>query len=789
MRRRAYLTCALLVAALAVAGSAAVAGALDGRPIREIRFSGLERLAEETLRFYLGVEEGKPYDEAAVNGKIHDLWGRQLIDDIEVVAEELADGVALSVRVVERPVLRSIEYQGLKRVSRTDVVERISKDRLRVREGDSLNLGELRRLQAVIEDLYEEKGFRLAKADFTIERVSAGDRKVIFTVDEGDKVRIEDIDFEGNTVFGDRRLRWVMDKTKESGFITRLFKKDIYKSAAIEEDLEKVREIYRKAGYKNVVLGEPRIDVQARRPGAETLKEQKRRLFLTIPVEEGTRWKLGEITINGNDRFSDEVLLRQFKRPRGGWLRSNAVGDGIEAIRELYQNTGHLFAQVQPEIKERGREVADLLVYIDEGDQFSVGRIEFEGNTKTRDKVLRREMGIQEGMVLNSGALRNSLLRIRQLEFFRVDEEDPVAFEFDNEAKTVDLQIKGEEGDRTELMFGGGFSEIDGFFGQFQFRSRNFLGRGETLGVSIQSGRRQDVFDLSYLVPWFLDKPQSVGLQLFNRKLDFSLFTGQALRSSTRGATLTYGRNLSLFRSISTSYSRYDQEDEQRRLVGGQLVDSRFERDVSTVRLAHVFDKRDSRLQPTVGYRYSTTLEYAGGFLGGSTSFIRPQTTFTLYKPLTKQRMKTVAAFNLELGYIEPFGGRDLFFLDRFYLGGESSMRGFRFRSIWVRDDAGNTLIDNLGFPLGGDKFLQLNLEYIFLVGGPFRVLLFGDAGNVFAEFQDYDLGNLRYTAGVELQINVPIFGAPLRFIYAFNLEPFPDDRFETFQFSVGPSF
>ena len=160
-------------------------------------------------------------------------------------------------------------------------------------------------------------------------------------------------------------------------------------------------------------------------------------------------------------------------------------------------------------------------MHVDEGDQYKVGRIEFQGNTKTRDKVIRRNMGVQEGRLLNAGALRNSLLRIRQLEFFKVDEEDPVQFDFDNEEKEVNLNIKGEEGDRTELLFGGGFSELDGLFGQFQFKTRNFLGRGETLAASLQSGRRQDVFDISYFIPFFLDRPQNVGIQAFQRRLDY----------------------------------------------------------------------------------------------------------------------------------------------------------------------------------------------------------------------------------------------------------------------------
>ena len=151
--------------------------------------------------------------------------------------------------------------------------------------------------------------------------------------------------------------------------------------------------------------------------------------------------------------------------------------------------------------------------------------------------------------------------------------------------------------------------------------------------------------------------------------------------------------------------------------------------------------------------------------------------------------MGSVGALNVEFGYIRPFAGDELFFLDRFSLGGESSVRGFEFRSIWARDENGVTLLDDFGFPLGGDRFVQLNFELIFLVGGPFRLIGFADAGNVFVNSDDLSNFDMRYSTGIELQVNVPLFGAPLRFIYAQNLDPFPDDRFETFQFSIGPSF
>ncbi|MCP4201380.1 MAG: outer membrane protein assembly factor BamA [bacterium] len=766
-----------------------LAQGLAGKPIREIRYEGLDSLAPETLDFYLEIAAGKVYDPTALNRKIHDLWDKKLVDDIATEASAVDGGVLLVVSVRERAILRSVEYVGLKRVSRSDIADRIARDNVRVREGDPLNLGELNRLKALIEDLYKEKGYRLAEAVYELETVSGTERRATYTIDEGDKIRISEIDFEGNTVFSDRLLKLSMRKTKESGPIARVFKKDVYKPATLEEDLEKVRKRYKKAGYKNVVVGDPKAEVKATRPDATDPDKQRRRLVVTVPLEEGNRWRLGEIRVEGAEKFEPELLRAQFPKPNGGWLRSTIIEEGVETINNVYQNSGHIYARVDTEIEEVTEDTADLVVKVTEGDRYTVGRIEFEGNRKTRDKVLRRSMGLQESMVMNSGALKNSLLRIRQLEYFTVDDNDPVQIDVDNEDKTVDLTVKGAEGDRTEMQFGAGFSELDGFFGTFSFRTRNFMGRGETLGVSVQSGGRQDVLDLSYFVPWFLDRPQSVGIQLFLRELDFDFLVGQRIRQETKGGTLTYGRNLGLFRNLSLSYSLFDSLDQQQIDGVSGPIDLTTDRRVSSLRLSHSFDRRDSRFEPTRGRSYNIGLEYAGDFLGGDTDFIRPRAGFNIYLPVTREGLHTVAGLNVEAGYIEALGDRPLFSLDRFFLGGENSIRGFQPRTLWVRDKDGNTVLDEFGRPLGGETFLQMNLEYHFVLGGPFRLLAFADFGGVFAKDQSFDYSLMRHSLGVELRVLVPIFGAPLRFIYALNPDEYPDDRFRKFQFSIGTTF
>ena len=221
----------------------------------------------------------------------------------------MAGGVKLHIKLKERAVLRSIVYEGLKRIGNTDITDRIVKDRIRVHEGEPIDFGELTRLKVTLEDMYREKGYRFAEIKYRLEEVTPGEQRVTYSVDEGDRVRIRKITFKGNSVYGDWRLRWSMRKTAQTNLISRFLKHDIYNPATAREDLDKVRDLYRSVGYKNVIVSDPEIVVKALNPNAVNTKDKKRRLFLTVPIEEGQRYKFGDISIEGN-KYTDEQLLR-----------------------------------------------------------------------------------------------------------------------------------------------------------------------------------------------------------------------------------------------------------------------------------------------------------------------------------------------------------------------------------------------------------------------------------------------------------------------------------------------
>ena len=803
----------LFLAALLLASPSA-AQLLVGRPITSVEYTGVETLSEESLSYYLDLEAGKPWDPGRLNDRIKELWEREFVDDISVEAVAEGEGVGVRVTITERPLLTSLDYDGLKKLKRSDIGDMTDRERISVYEGLPLDLGEVARLEQAIKKLYEERGFRFAGIHVEVQDAGLGEKRVLITVDEGGRVKIGQVDFEGNEVFSAGKLRRQMEKTKKSNLLTRIRKRDVFNSATVEEDLDKVKDLYRRFGYKDVEVGEPELEVIERKPNAERLEGRKRQLALVVPIEEGPRWKLGEIDVEGAEVLPEGLLRQMFKEPQGGWLRSDLIDEGVEQIGELYRNSGYIFADVKLEIVEREDLVADLLVTVQENDQFRVGRLEFTGNERTRDRVLRRQMLLKEGDVFNSGMLRTSLLRLSQLEYYVVNEDDPVEVNYDTGDQKVDLVVKGTEAGQTEVQFGGGYSELDGFFVQSALRTRNFLGRGETVGVSIQTGRYRDIFDVSYYMPWVKDRPQNVGIQLFNRETDFDLLADQRYRSKEAGGVISFGRQFRRWELVQLAYSNMDIESyqsqtfyffenpEEQEDTMSDTIEQAFQFNRSSLTATYQYDSHNSRLEPTQGKRLIASLEYAGGLLGGESFFIRPSLTAAITVPLTRGAWRSVGRANLQLGYIKPFGTddagglRQLFFLDRYLLGGENSLRGFAFRSIWVRDpETGRTLLDANGFPQGGSKSVVINLEHHTLVNGPFRVVAFFDAGNVYGDDQDVDFSHMRMSAGIELRVNVPILGAPLRFIYATNLNPLDSlggldrERFDSFDFSIGTSF
>jgi outer membrane protein insertion porin family len=778
-----------------------------GPVIGKVEVVGGTTVSPETVEYYLGVAEGDPYDPQTIAKNFHRFWDSGLLEDLKVEVEELGEGkVKLIVTVKERAKVTEFEFKGNKKLATSTLKEKLDTAGISLRRNVPLRTSELSRIRRTLLEEYAKEGYLSATVEPVVEPVGPNAVKVTFVVDEGAKVRIGEIRFEGNQVFSDARLRRAMKKIKERSLLRPWGKKIIWNKENWGEDSENLKKLYLNHGYKDVVIGEPRVELVAKNPEAPTQAKKKYTTVVTIPVEEGRQYRMVSLRIEGATVFPEEKLRKLYELKLPSVYNYSQVEAGNEAVRTLYQSKGYIYAYTNQVLltREGTEDELDVVVRVYEGDRWRLGRLEFSGNSKTQDKVLRREFRLFEGDFMNMTAFKRSVFKVNQLGYFKLT-EDPVAFDFDAERKLVNVTIKGQEVGRTDIQFGAGYSELDRFFLQFMFNTRNFLGRGETLGVSVQSGTRADTYSLSFSEPYFLDKRQFVGGSIY--KTNYDLLTQQR---HAKGLSAIWGVNIGDFSTFSLSYG-YEDVFAKFAVVrtvpaGGEprgphrrplpppyknipapaLYFEQATGVTSAFTPAFGFDSRDDPFDPNQGWSSFVRVRTAGGILGGDFNYVRPEAGVSVFYPASR---RVILAANLEGGYIRPFAGSRIPLYDRYFLGGERSLRGFSYYSVVPRKANGEFFLTPNGSRMGGDRYLQLNLEYQIKLGGPLKLIFFSDIGNTWHEQQGWQLGLLRYSAGAELRITLPIFQAPLRFIYGVNLKPFPDEKRTDFQFSIGSTF
>ncbi len=778
------------------------------------RVVGYQTVSPDTIAHYLGIKIGERYDPEKVRQNFAALWETGLLENAKIEAEPSPSGVTLVVTVEERPIVKDVDFVGNKKLTSSQIKDRLKEAKLTVRAGAPLSLRDVARARSAIAEYYLEQGFRSASVDYRIEDISKTEKKIVFLIDEGDKVKIESITFTGNTAVSAQALRNAMHKTKVATFWRILSDDTVYNQANYEADVESIKGLYQSKGYKDVVVKDPILDVYITNPTAKPTKI-KRRVRITVPIVQGEMFYTNTITIarieqNGQVADPPEVsvypgplLLKQFPDlPPGSILNRDHIVEGLAAIEAMYKSRGYIYWFADPVYTEVDKNRVDVQVRIFEGEKFYLGRLEVQGNTQTRDKVIRREFGLDEGDVMDMEAVKKSIQKISQLGYFKLGEEPQ--FGVRAEEKKIDITLKGSETSRNEIQFGAGYSGFDGFFGQFSFQTRNFLGRGEIIGVSAQIGKTSNYFDLSYTIPWFMDKNQSVGASLFRRKVVYVSQTEQR-----QGGTVFYGKGLGLFDSASVLYSYQDITASYPARAAptppGQpgpppkFVDTSGTSSALTP--AYRYDSRNDPMNPTKGFRLFAAVEIAPAFFGGTNAFIKPTLGSTIYIPVRVPR-NAILALNAEVGFVTAVNGTNLQVFERFQLGGEQSMRGFSQGAIVpLHPDTNVVFTDVDGRILGGNKFFVINVEYQFLTIGPGTLLAFVDFGNNYYDTQSFDLTNIRSAFGMELRVFLPIFQAPLRFIYAINLHPVqPLDQFgfpianltekkSGFTFSIGRTF
>ena len=670
------------------------------------------------------------------------------------------------------------------------IEEKLKEKGVAVRLDSFLDPGTLKRVASVVRELYAEKGYQYAEVAPQIKEVEGPKLvHITFNIVEGPKVAIRDVEFIGNRDVPDDALAKVLKENKAEGLLTLMNGKGTFKEDKFAEDAQAIVDYYRDRGYINVQVGQPVLKVLDDSGDGRTRWVQMR-----IPVTEGKRHAVGDLTFEGNTIVNAEALRRLFKTRTGDRYSQKDIRKGLETAREVYGSGGYFEFTAYPDLKPRseqsGEPIVDVTIRVDEGKQYFINRITFAGNTHTRDPVVRRELALVEAGVFNTQALKSSVQRLNQLGYFKALDAEGVKVEKAEGADNkVDIELKVEEQNRNQISFGAGASQNEGFFGNASFTTTNFLGRGESVTVSLQKGSRANNYQIAFSEPFILGRPITMGVALFSRKIDYrisstevdyseartgvNLTTGVPLRRFTRGF-VTYGYEV-VDTSASNALATALESDSS---VSAAFLLAEGRHTESSITPSIVHNTVDNPFVPRSGMRLTGRYQYAGGFLGGTSDFIKPDVEAIFYRPVSR---RTALGIRAQAGLVRNYGSNELPYYLRYFLGGETQIRGTDIRSVGP--------MNANGVALGGTKFVLFNAEYYFDVAPQVRALLFHDAGQAFSEEQRINLRQLRTSSGAELRVTLPVIGVPFRLIYAWNIYRDTSQPARTFKFAVGTTF
>jgi outer membrane protein insertion porin family len=686
--------------------------------VEDIQVHGNRRIPNETIKARMFTRSGDVYDPQALDRDFNSLWNTGYFDDLRFERQDTAKGgVIIQVYVTEKPTIRQINYVGLSSVSQTDVLDRFKKDKVGLTQESQYDPTKVKKAEVVIKDLLSEHGRQFATIRTEIHKIPPNAVSIDFVVKEGPKVKVGRIKIEGNKKLSSRQVRSAMKNTKPIGIPHSLILENLfartYDASKLDEDAERVRFFYQTKGYFKVLVDDPKTKIRDTKPGFPYLgKHGGKVVDITVPIEEGAQYRLGTITFKGNPAgYNIKVLRAQFPIKDGDIFNRESIGKGLDNLRKAFGTLGYInFSSVPAQTIDEEKKTVSLDVDLDLGKQFYVRRIEFTGNSTTRDKVIRRELALEEGNLYNSHLWEVSLLRLNQLDYFqplKVDEDSVVTQ--NAQEGTVDLTLKVKEKGKNSIGLQGGVSGLAGSFVGLNYQTNNFLGLGETLSFSANVGNLQRSIMFGFTEPYAFDRPLQLGFTVYTSRYDYnaaknySLLTGtnlnlpsdvlntlQNFSQSQTGFTvsasypikrsfkrvgLSYSYQLSSIQTFSTASQQYF---EAINFDGVSGPNSLRGIRTSSVTPSFTYNTINSPFMPTSGTSIFIGGEFAG--LGGNVNTIRPITEYKHWIPVNKHRNSV--GFRVQGSFIAGYNGKVAPPYQRFYLGGENDLRGFDIRTV-----------------------------------------------------------------------------------------------------------
>jgi outer membrane protein insertion porin family len=772
--------------------------------IEAIEFRGARRVPADTLRAMIFSRRGDKLDEDVLRRDFMALWNTGRFDDVRLEVEPGKTGQIVRFVLQERQMVRSIKYEGIKSVTVSEILDRFKERRVGLTVESLYEPGKVQRAKVVLQEFLAERGRQFAEVEPELRRIPPASLEVTFRVKEGPKVKVGKIDIQGNQAFSDRAVIRAMKNLRPIGIPRSILFENLFSKAydlgKLEEDKDRMRNFYQERGYFTAKALGHRVTVRdvgggwfrvplfySNRPG--------KRADVTVEVEEGRLYRLNRINFVGMKLFRTPELIGQdvFQMRPGEIFSTAKLRKGLEELRKLYGQFGYIDMVPEPDFELLpNSDRLNLVLNIDEGKQFIVRRIDFQGNTTTRDKVIRRELLLDEGDMFNTRLWELSILRLNQLGYFEMlKQEEAADIKRDTRTNTVDITLKVKERGKNSVGLQGGVSGIAGSFIGFNYSTNNFLGLGETLSLDSQLGDRIRSVSFGFTEPYFLDRPIQLGFTIYTQRFNFdqgrevsllsgrnlipifealgkdnllnyvsngrgfTVFTSYPLRRTFARVGLTYGYDVSNITTLTAASQTYFQYLNFQGLGGpNSLTGIR----TSKIIPSYSYNTVNHPLTPTAGKSLFIATEFAGSILGGNVNMIRPTISTTYFRGGFKRGH--VIGMRLMGSFVTGYGGKLSPPFSRFYMGGEQDVRGFEIwgispwafvpdeRAVVVRNDDGSARTQKVirdgqevfeavtqRIPVytpvfvGGDTQAVGNFEYRIPIAGPVTLAAFFDAG------------------------------------------------------------
>ncbi|MBN1197049.1 MAG: outer membrane protein assembly factor BamA [Candidatus Aminicenantes bacterium] len=757
-------------------------GLAHAENIDQIEIRGNQKVSRDTILFYMKSSPGGPLSQDILLRDFRSLWDTGFFSNIRIELEQEQGTNTVIVTVEENRTIASITYDTGKKIKQDAINEKLQENNIVLSTLSYFDPAKVKRVERIITDLMVEKGYNNGKVNVIARDKGKDQVDLTIKVEPGPKTRIGAIVFSGldRKKLSPRFLRKGLKNNKPHGLFSAIGGKDVYDEKGIQEDLENIRERMQQKGFLEAKVGTPEFSLYRRH---NLFGKIRKMLRITIPVELGPRYRLGEVQVQGNKIIRSEFLKNQLKMDKGDVFNIKKRNDAIEAMRKLYYSLGYFYCQVVPtENLDPIKKVADLTFTIQENDIVYLGRLEFVGNTFTKDHVIRREWFLREGYRLNINLLEDSIRRMKQLGLVTVEKMPEIKPDAEDPQK-INLLVEVQELNRQSINFNVGFSGYDGLFIAAGYSTQNFLGMGETFALSFQQGTRSKNYRFAFTEPWLFNSPASLGIEVYRTSYEFpALYTqhseGFNISTSTRfwrywGASLVYSLQRIEISDIdpdldfSNPYSYYY-------YTGGK-------RTLSSLSPTIYYSTVDSPIFPRSGTKYLANYRYSGGFLGGDIDLHKVKLEFVKFTPLWKRRH--TLGLHLVYQFIHNFGENAVPFYERYFLGGERSIRGYEIYTIGPRSSENNYII-------GGTKAFFINAEYSIPLNEQVSFVAFYDVGNSYDTGVPISLDDVYRSMGVEVKVFVPMLNVPFRLIFSHNSRLLrEDEKHFVFRFAVGPSF